>query len=704
MKKILTLLLLSNSFFALAQQEIRKTEQMHPIAAPAIKCGGSANMISLSPIIEDQQQNTHFGPRVPAAGQHIIDSIKASRIAAAYRQGELSRSAAKTTSVSPVLGRNFAGTVLTGMSPLDNTIAVSNSGYIVTACNSKIAFFTLSGTQLYNNTFAAFLPFTIAGAATNPVVLYDDRADRFILVAQETMSATSRAFICFSKTNNPTGGWWCYSVPGDPTATGLGFDFPRIAVNDSELFITSNLYNSPGTASVYFDRAMIFQMDKLAGYSGTSLSYVYYNYIAGSPFSLLPLSNGQAGGITTGMHLVSTVNTGANFVNYYHITGSFSGTPTMSYSVVSTPTYSLPVDAPQAGTSTLLEAGDCRVLSGFYLNGYAHYAFNCEASSGYTGISYHRLNTTTSTDSSSLLGVSGNHYAYPAIASYATSPTDASVMIGFQKTGASMLPEIDVVNCDSAWGWSGTTVVKASQAYVTGATGTVGWGDYMGMARNHTSAAPSVWMAGMFGNTSHNWDGWVAEIHDAITTPCIAADSLWTNLITTTGATLHWKGFTGAGKYNIKYKPSASSTWLTTTATTNSKALTGLTPATHYDYMVQTVCFGDSASFGLTDTFTTKSMSGLEELNAVQAFSFSPNPVTGTLTVMLNNPAASPLNIQVIDMNGRVIRQLYNGLPANGTTELRFDTKGLSNGIYLLELRQDNAPVSRSRMVINHQE
>jgi hypothetical protein len=91
------------------------------------------------------------------------------------------------------------------------------------------------------------------------------------------------------------------------------------------------------------------------------------------------------------------------------------------------------------------------------------------------------------------------------------------------------------------------------------------------------------------------------------TTTCSAPTGLTAGSITSTSSTLSWSAVTGASSYNIKYKPSTSTTWLSTTSTTNSKSISGLTASTVYQYQVQTVCSSGSSAYSTASSFTTSS-------------------------------------------------------------------------------------------------
>lgn len=88
---------------------------------------------------------------------------------------------------------------------------------------------------------------------------------------------------------------------------------------------------------------------------------------------------------------------------------------------------------------------------------------------------------------------------------------------------------------------------------------------------------------------------------------CGTPGSLSASSITMNTATLNWGAVPGASSYNVQYKPSSSSTWISTTSSTNSKSISGLTAATAYDFQVQAICGSTSGTYSGNGTFTTSS-------------------------------------------------------------------------------------------------
>lgn len=91
------------------------------------------------------------------------------------------------------------------------------------------------------------------------------------------------------------------------------------------------------------------------------------------------------------------------------------------------------------------------------------------------------------------------------------------------------------------------------------------------------------------------------------TTTCGVTSGLNVTSINQAGANLNWNSISAATSYNIQYRKSGTATWISTTSVTNSKAVTGLTAATAYEFQVQTVCPAGISTFSAFGTFTTSS-------------------------------------------------------------------------------------------------
>jgi Secretion system C-terminal sorting domain len=582
-----------------------KTELAGEINTPSVD-------LTWQPILTHKIQWSE--PKTP--DEEVLDSIVAVKDELKKVQSEGYKNAIRSIdATNPTISHNFQGNSEDGFSPLDNNMAISNGGIIVSVTNTIIQYYDTLGNRSYSNDLVSFINNQNITGVCDPTVFYDAGSDRFILFCQEyPLGANDKIIICFSKTNKPANGWWVYTLTGDPLGVGDAFDYPKIAVSNNELFISGNLYGQP---SNNYDQSVVYQIDKTNGYSGASLTWQYWSNISGSPFTLLPVSYGQNGTYGPGIYLISTKNSGGSAINLYEITNDQYHNPVMNYYTVATSAYSPAGNASQLGTSCKLNSGlaGCRALSGFYLNGLIHFVFHCDIGSGWSGINYNRLNVSLQTDKSVKVGDAGSvDFAYPSVVSYATSPTDATVIVGFGVSGAAIYPEVGVMSCDNSMNWSPNyVVVHPGSGYVSYTSNSLErWGDYSGASRFHKGTSPTIWMNGAYGTNTKYWSTWIAEV---------------------TGKNA------GTGIDN-----------LAAASTTSAKVY--------------------------------------------------PNPIANTFNVDFTLNTATNLTINILDMDGKIVKQLYAGQGKEGDNNFSFNKANLSSGIYFLVIRNEEQIIKSEKVVI----
>ena len=417
---------------------------------------------------------------------------------------------------SPTIGASFEANWFDQTTPPDNSMAISAGGLIVSVTNSHIEYYNTGGTLLFTSSFDNFFndP-SFTALIYDPVVLYDSGADRFFMVVLHgSNSGVSKVIACFSKSNNPSDGWWIYKLPGNPLNNGCWFDYPKIGVSNNEVYITGNLF----TDTESFNQVVLYQIAKAGGFAGGSLNWTYWYGLAESPFTLVPVSYGQQGNYGPGIYLVCTDrnNFGDDHIRLYDLTDDLSGNPQINVYSVTQSMY-MAGDAPQLGTNVLLDNGDTRALAGFWLDGIIHFVYHSEYTNNYNGLNYSRLTVTNLILLHTKFGLDGYDYSYPNVASFGANASDRSVMIGFLRAGSDIYPQVRVVYVDNSGNWSASTLVKAGTTYadVYQSGGVARWGDYTGISRKHNAANPEVWMSGCFGNfrlNEHSFDSWIAQI------------------------------------------------------------------------------------------------------------------------------------------------------------------------------------------------
>lgn len=550
---------------------------------------------------------TAFEPKNP--DEELIERIKAEKLLLTQNKSTSSAGSENATlSTTPIMGTNYLGNENNGTSPMDNQLAISDGGWIVSVANNTIEYDNTSGSTIYYNELLTFINDAAVTGVCDPYVLYDKGADRFIFFCQTSpITSSSNILIFFSKTNNPNDGWWYYKLTGNPKGISEGFDYPKLAISNNELYITGNLFYDP---ALTFDEAVIYQIQKSGGYSGGTINWQYWHGLTGAPFTLLPVSDGHGAAFGPGCYFVATSSSGASNIKLYDLTDDMTGSPSLNFYSVATTAYSPAADAYQSGTSCMLDNGDCRSLSGFYLNGTIHFVFHSDIGSGWNGINYNRLNLTALSNQSSTFGSAGSyHYSYPSVVSFTTSLTDKSVMIGFGRSSASIYPEVRVVNCDNGMNWSSSTLVKSSASYVSYTSTTMErWGDYTGTTRKHNSSTPSIWMNGMWATSVNEWSTWVAEIHN--------------------------------------------------------------------------------------------SFIGIEEQTDQNQLKVFPNPVIETFNVEFNLEQTSTIEINVVDVNGKKVKELFSGKGLQGLNSFSFNKANLAIGTYFLTINDDSKIIKNEKIII----
>lgn len=467
---------------------------------------GSTSFYPSLQTIEIEDQNE--------AGRDTAAWVKSDQEPSFFVEDRPTGSVNKTETVEvPYVFSEFNGFSDGLYTPPDDYIAVSAAGYVVSVTNSIYRIFAPnSSTQLKSYDFGSALKSTfpnITGTYYDPRVIYDPESDRFVIVVFNGISSTtSNIVVLFSKTNNPTDGWNGYSFSGDMFSKSEWSDYPNIGISKSDLFITSNLFDDNSSPD-YIEPGLL-QIDKSSGYSGSSLKSRTWETVSNfsiqpTLFTLVPASQGLGSDYGDTMYFVSNVFGGGKQVNLLTLIGNeASSGATLTQKAITykiTSNFSSPNSAgsSQKSTTQTLNMGDSRVKQAFYLNNTIHYAFSSrDASTGYSDIVYCRLNVPGGSVTIKELGLTGYDYVYPSLASLATNNQNQSVLIGYCKSGTSMYPEVDAVQCDSSGAFSSSIVIFPGQSAVTGGnTSQQRWGDYTGMERQYGTNV--CYFAGSYG-------------------------------------------------------------------------------------------------------------------------------------------------------------------------------------------------------------
>ncbi len=453
------------------------------------------------------------------------------------------------------LGRSFVANNFTGGPPADNSMAISNSGFIVGMDNTTIDFYrdtpdTLLQFQYHRDFFGDT---NLYDLPYDPRVIYDRYADRFIVVIAYTLGSNSDLLVSFSKTDDPRDGWNHYRIDADTLDNEQFIDYPQIAVNRDELFITGNMIDD-ATRTPLGNK--LFQIRKQDGYDSLALAMRIWPDILDASgqmaFFLCPLSDGlMADSYNKGIYLASTefVSVGQTGTKlfWYHLTDSIgaAGATINSYQLGSGQPYEVPPIGYQLGSTDYLDLGNCRVHSGFHLAGKLYFVY-CKNTNMYCTVVLNRVGTQANSLKRNGWGFSSGQQddSYPSIAFAGVDSTDDSkLLMCFQRSGFNIFPQMKAVYFDSTFAPS-SMLVKLGEGYIE-LIPTPGinerMGDYTTTQRRYGAAVPTCWAVASYpvgANGNHfgevnGINGFIAEFTDSL------ANAVSPDVLSNVGVSIH---------------------------------------------------------------------------------------------------------------------------------------------------------------------
>lgn len=162
-----------------------------------------------------------------------------------------------------------------GATPSDPTGAVGPNHYVM-AYNTAFKIFNKQGGVLINDTnLSALFPGSYSDG--DPIVLYDQFADRFLITEFDVTSTPNKFLVAISQTPDPVnGGWYIYKFD----VSGGMPDYPKFSVWSDGYYITTNKNSSTASSSkvVYaIERDKMLTGDQTAQMIGFSLPGISTN-------------------------------------------------------------------------------------------------------------------------------------------------------------------------------------------------------------------------------------------------------------------------------------------------------------------------------------------------------------------------------------------------------------------------------------------
>jgi hypothetical protein len=289
----------------------------------------------------------------------MADYLAAKNVAAAGVPSSAQAAAAPPSTSDVSLYTQVAGpnqTQAGGAFPPDGDIATSGQ-WMVQVVQNLVTMYNWNTNALKQVSLATFFQDSTDFLFDRRVV-YDPYWDRFVVLADACnpcSGGTGVFALAISRTGDPTGAWWNYSVP--VTAAGDFADFPQLGMDLNSIIFTFNDFPAGGgvdgrtfaVAKAYLYNGKTFGVTEFGGI-GCTVAPPYVLDNSGVDY-LLAFCPGD-----TKVYINSLINTGLSNVS-------------LSVNTVAVPYHGIPPQAPQPGLNYQLDTGDNRFENRSVQNG-----------------------------------------------------------------------------------------------------------------------------------------------------------------------------------------------------------------------------------------------------------------------------------------------------------------------------------------------
>src|ERR1017187_1716340 len=465
----------------------------------------------------------------------------------------------------------------TGIEPPDVSGA-AGPVYIITAHNQDVKIMNKTGTQVATASLPAFWT-SIGTQTSDPKVLYDPTADRFIFVCLINYLTTMPLLgVAVTQTNDPTGTWNIFGIAVDSTG-GTFLDYPELGYNKNWVAVGGNYFSN---TSGGFVGVGLFVVDKADLYNNSGAIYTKFT---GTPYfdannndmCIVPASIPDTN--VNDLFILESYDGTAGKIRQFNI----SGTPTAPSL---SPSFDIQTSFRWSGSgggnlgaqlnSTInLDLDDDRISgSVMYRNGHlwvAHNAYLPEANPSRCSAHWMELDTMHNIIQDAMIDDStgANFYTYPAIA----VASNGNAVIAYTNMGSNIY-----ATCGYSFRAATDPIntFRANYQYKAGAN-TYGnananrWGDYS-FACIDPSDDSTFWVVAEYAeSTANTWRTWWAEINPVCITPFTPSNIMGPAYVCSSTLTPSWYSVISvAGATSYTWTVPIGNGWTSITSTTDS--------------------------------------------------------------------------------------------------------------------------------------
>lgn len=412
---------------------------------------------------------------------------------------------------------NFSVNPSQNVTPMDNGLAVSPLGYVVTVVNANYTVQNASGQRLILRNFKQLAndP-SLTSTFFDPRVYYDVQRDRFyMIILHGKTSADSRLLLFVSKEANPLQGWHVYSFKGDPYQKGLMADFPQLGVSSDHLAISVNQFHQ---SEAGFEGSLLYVLEKDALLNGAAVSSRLYDDLKATEkkeaFNLVP-ANAYDGYIGSLLYFISSKDRGGDGFYLMKLDPTLG---IVEKAEVSAGPYSLPPDAVQKSSSSMLDGGDCRISGAFLRNGLIHFCLSTQGNDLRSAIYYGRVDPEALVCEARTIHTTKD-MAYAVPISFAANNANRAVVLAMVYSSEQDYPSIGYVYVDdqmreyplvSVYNGLGVMDIIPNELER--------WGDYCAGVFVPDGDNPSVWFSAAGVGSNLRWENRVFKLEGDLDT------------------------------------------------------------------------------------------------------------------------------------------------------------------------------------------
>jgi hypothetical protein len=421
--------------------------------------------------------------------------------------------------------------------PSDMALAVGDANVgVLQGVNDCLIVFDKSGNQQAGYPKATPTFFNTALNTSDPRMIYDWINHRYYFVVITYPNGCGNgcpgaAFynLAVSLSDSPNANWCFYqfNVATSPNPNGTGSlryslpDFPRLGQDRQAVYLASNLYQNGSYIS-----EEVLALPKAGLMACTTISYTTVTAIT-QGFTIQPANVFSPGDDPKSMYFVTSFSGTSNSLVVSSLHDPF-GTPTFTQTTVTTSnTYSLPPDATQQGSATLIAVGDTRISgSAYYAAGSIYAALSTNGGGGEPAMILYQIQPFVDTSGTAndgkissarilneiLVGGGSNAWYYPA----QVPDQEGNVTTVFGFSSSTFYASLAYMSRRAAQAVgtvpdSGIFAVNGQGPYVT--VSPQRWGDYFAAAPaglvsgGGTGGVPKMWFAGQYASgVSSQWN------------------------------------------------------------------------------------------------------------------------------------------------------------------------------------------------------